>query len=194
MKGSDQARHLLADLDKLKNELTEDAIKIIKALGFGVFVDILLYKMNRSFALWAVSLCRPTKCKTAMCKNEDAIVFVLDETCRRVMTSSALEVLIGLPRGKQVVPAEYLQNTTLAELQNAIQVATGIDNNWRLVDVTNNCKQAKLQNDHMLQARLFIAAVLQFGIISTFSNYLTNPILREVADIIGRLTARCALV
>jgi hypothetical protein len=100
LKGGDQALYHLEGFLELKEQLLKTAVSVIKGLGFGAFLDISMFKLHdRHFAMWATSLCKPAKCH-----NEDAIVFVLDENYPLVMTRRALAVLIGLPRGDQVVP------------------------------------------------------------------------------------------
>jgi hypothetical protein len=104
LKGGDQAQYQLENYEDLRKQLTNTAVSLIKDLGFGVFLDISIFKLpEKNLSIWAASLCKPAKCN-----NEEAIVFVLDEDCHCVLTRHALEVLIGLPTGHQVVPEHIL--------------------------------------------------------------------------------------
>lgn len=183
MKGGAQARYQLEHFQELKYQLTDTAVSTIKDLGFGAFLDIFMFKLHdRNLGIWAASLCKPAKCN-----NEAAIVFVLDENCPLVLTRRALAVLIGLPTGDQVVPEHLLQSqTTTADtvkdaLRAAMKTASGKDKSWSLLDVAKACENAK--SDHMLQARLFIAAVFEFGFFTSSSLYLSAKSLGAVSDI-----------
>ena len=185
MKGGAQARYQLENFQDLKDQLTDTAVSMIKDLGFGAFLDIFMFKLpEKNLGIWAASLCKPAKCN-----NEAVIVFVLDEDCPRVLTRRALEVLIGLPMGHQVVPAHILQSqTTTADtvkgaLRAAMKTAAGKDKQWSLKDVAKACENAKSQDDHMLQARLFIAAIFEFGFFASSSLYLSAKSLEVVSDI-----------
>jgi len=151
----------LENYPDLRKMLLDNAVKVLKDLGFGVLLEINMHKFcERNFAIWAAFLCKPAKCH-----NEEAIVFVLDENCPLVMTRHAVAVLTGLPMGDQNVPQNLLESPTPpAEvrdaLKSALRTASGKDGQWSLKDVIKACEQAKTRDDHMLQVRLYIAAVL----------------------------------
>jgi hypothetical protein len=73
-------------------------------------------------------------------------------------------------------------------LKSALRTAFGKDGQWSLKDVIKACEQAKTSDDHMLQVRLYIAAVFEFGIFTSASNYLSAENLGHVYDIQERVT------
>lgn len=153
-------RYNLEDYPKLRSTLLDAAVQVVKDLRFGVLLEIEMHKFNeRNFAIWVASLCKPAKCH-----NVEAIVFVLDKNCPRVMTRHRVYVLIGLPMGDQSVPQYLLEIPTppaqvKEALKSALRTASGKDGQWTLKQVIEACEQAKRKDDHMLQVRPFIAAV-----------------------------------
>ncbi|WVZ73159.1 hypothetical protein U9M48_021503 [Paspalum notatum var. saurae] len=90
--------------------------------------------------------------------------------------------------GDQDVPTNLLESPTPpAEvkdaLKSALRAASKKDGQWSLKDVIEACEQAKSRDDHMLQVRLYIAAVFEFGIFTSSSNYLSAENLGHVYDI-----------
>ncbi|WVZ73154.1 hypothetical protein U9M48_021498 [Paspalum notatum var. saurae] len=90
--------------------------------------------------------------------------------------------------GDQDVPTNLLESPTPpAEvkdaLKSALRAASKKDGQWSLKDVIEAYEQAKSRDDHMLQVRLYIAAVFEFGIFTSSSNYLSAENLGHVYDI-----------
>jgi hypothetical protein len=53
-------RYKLENYPDLRKTLLDNAVKVLKDLGFGVLLEINMHKFwERNFAIWAASLCKP---------------------------------------------------------------------------------------------------------------------------------------
>lgn len=185
MKGGDLARYNLEKFSALKEGLLETAVSAIKALGFCSFLDINMYKLpDQRFSIWTTSNYKPAKLH-----NEDVLVFTLDPEHPRVLTRHALTMPCGLPMGKQEqdVPQDLLECPDVA-VRSALRAAHGEGQNLSMHDAVKASKDAAEKNDHMLQARIFIAAVFNFAIFTTSSNYFTPENMATVSNIKNLVT------
>lgn len=178
MKGGDLARYNLEKISALKEGLLDTAVSAIKALGFGSFLDITMYKLpDQRFSIWTTSNYKPAKLH-----NEDVLVLTLDPEHPRVLTRDALAITCGLPMGKQDVPQDLLECPDVA-VKSALLAAHGKDQNLSMHAAVTASKVAAEKNDHMLQARIFIAAVFNFAMFTTSSNYFTPENMAAVSNI-----------
>lgn len=177
MKGGDQARYRLNQFADLKKTLSDTATKTIDRLGFGSFLGINMEMLpDKQFAIWTASLCKPAKVQ-----NKDVVVLDLDPKHPLVISQEALHILTGLPMGQEDVPENLPASTTT--VKEALSAASGKSNNFVLADAIKASENARDNNDHMLQVKLFIGVVFNFAIFTTTSLYFTAESMRAVSEI-----------
>nr|CAE03624.2 OSJNBb0003B01.15 [Oryza sativa Japonica Group] len=177
LRGGDQARYRLNQFADLKKTLSDTATKTIDRLGFGSFLGINMEMLpDKQFAIWTASLCKPAKVQ-----NKDVVVLDLDPKHPLVISQEALHILTGLPMGQEDVPENLPASTTT--VKEALSAASGKSNNFVLADAIKASENARDNNDHMLQVKLFIGVVFNFAIFTTTSLYFTAESMTAVSEI-----------